>query len=270
MPEGDTLHRIAARIRPAVEGRRVASLSLSDLGPVEEARDWTVQRAHAVGKHLLVEFDAPWTLRAHLGMNGRVRVVPARESRPGRSTFALTVAGEPPITVVCSRAYRAELIRTGALKSHARLARLGPDLLDPDVDPAGVADRARHPSFGHREIADVLLDQRVAAGIGNVYKSEVLFLRRIHPRTRMALLTLDEIQGLYEEAIRQMRRNLKTRFRTTVPTRRRPTPASPRLFVYERAGKPCLDCGTPIARMVQGDMARSTYWCPECQVKATA
>src|SRR5690606_16482115 len=113
---------------------------------------------------------------------------------------------------------------------------------------------------------DVLLDQRVAAGIGNVWKSETLFERRIHPRTRVGMLSAEQLRDLYETASRLMRANLKTRRRTTVPLNRRPRPASERLWVYGRAGKPCHECGTHIERFLQGDMARSTYFCPRCQL----
>ena len=112
---------------------------------------------------------------------------------------------------------------------------------------------------------DVLLDQRVASGIGNVYKSEVLFECRVHPRTRMRDVPEAKLTELFERAAHLMRLNLLTRRRTSVPLRRRATPSSQRLWVYMRNGKPCLDCGTGIERFMQGDMNRSTYFCPQCQ-----
>jgi endonuclease-8 len=125
--------------------------------------------------------------------------------------------------------------------------------------------RASDPAHGHREVADVLLDQRIAAGIGNVYKCEVLFMERVHPRAMLRDLSPPDVRRLYERAASLLRMNLKTRMRTTVPTRRRPHPASPRLWVYERTGEPCLECGTPVVRFTQGDMARGTWYCPACQ-----
>jgi endonuclease-8 len=101
--------------------------------------------------------------------------------------------------------------------------------------------------------------------VGNVYKSEVLFVEGIHPRTTMAALDAGAVRRVYERAAELLRKNLRTRRRTTVPTRRRPYPNSPRLWVYERTGEPCLDCGTPIRRFTQGDMARGTWYCPTCQ-----
>jgi endonuclease-8 len=101
--------------------------------------------------------------------------------------------------------------------------------------------------------------------VGNVYKSETLFECRVHPRTLMHQLNPEDVRGIYEKAAKLMRLNLLTRRRTSVPLRRRPEPSSHRFWVYMRAGKPCLDCGTRIERFLQGDMARSTYFCPHCQ-----
>ena len=270
MPEGDTLHRIAARIGPVLTDGAVAALSLADRGEVAEARGWIVTGVRALGKHLLIAFDAGWTLRAHLGMNGRVFVARPNQRIPRHPTFTVTVApkdGGPggPATVACVRAYRAELLRSKHLPRHARLSRLGPDLLADPVDLDAVVERALDPAHGAREVADVLLDQRIASGVGNVYKSEVLFVERIHPRTTMAALDAGSVRRVYERAAELLRKNLRTRRRTTVPTRRRPYPNSPRLWVYERTGEPCLDCGTPIRRFTQGDMARGTWYCPTCQ-----
>src|SRR5207237_1234501 len=124
--------------------------------------------------------------------------------------------------------------------------------------------RASQAGNAGREIGDLVMDQRVAAGIGNVYKSEVLFECRVHPRTLMHQLTPGAIRAIYEKAAKLMRLNLLTRRRTSVPLRRRSEPSSQRFWVYMRAGKPCLDCGTPIERILQGDMGRSTYFCPVC------
>lgn len=261
MPEGDTLHRIARALGPALVGRAIDRLEVHDAGEIAELRGRQVTRVEARGKHLLVHIEGGWTLRTHLGMEGKVRKLHARERRPRAS--AVIVSGNDAFVVI--HAYRAELVRTSALRTHPRLARLGPDLLDeqPGIDAA--VRRASIPANAGREIADLLLDQRVAAGIGNVWKSEVLFERRIHPRTLVGALTADRLRELFETAARLMRANLGTRRRTSVPLSRRRQPNSDRLWVYGRAGKRCHECGTPIERFLQGDMARSTYLCPRCQ-----
>jgi endonuclease-8 len=263
VPEGDTIHRIARALARELPGRVLDRIELHDTGPVAELAGRAVSSVEAVGKHLLVHIDGGWTLRVHLGMKGGWRKLHARERRPAHATVVMVVADA---AYVCSRAYRAELVRTNVLRSHARLARLGPDLLEEPPRIDNIVTRALLPAHGGREIADLLLDQRVASGIGNVYKSEVLFARRIHPRTPVRALDRAALHALFMEAARLMRLNLATRRRTAVPVRRRPRPGSARLYVYGRAGKPCLDCGARIERIQQGEMARSTYFCPGCQV----
>jgi endonuclease VIII len=262
MPEGDTIHRIARALGPILCGRRLDRIALRDRGEVDALTGARVESVEAVGKHLLVHFQGDWSLRVHLGMNGRVTRHHVRQPLRGRPT-AVLVSGETLIAV--ERAFTAELVRTTALRAHPKLARLGPDLL---ADPPALEDvvrRARRPAYRAREIGDLLLDQRVAAGIGNVYKSEVLFECRVHPRTPVGDLAADRLRGVYETAAARMRENLATRRRTTVPLRRRARPSSERLWVYGREGKPCLECGSAIERFLQGDMARSTYFCPGCQ-----
>jgi endonuclease VIII len=262
MPEGDTVHRIARVLAAELPGQTVTELALNDLGPVPELAGCTIESVEAVGKHLLVHFSAEWTLRVHLGMHGTWFRRHVREPRPGDWTVIITL-GE--ITYICSRSYRAELLRTSAVRASPRLARLGPDLIADPPAIEEVVQRARFPGHAEREIADLLLDQRVAAGIGNVYKSEVLFEARVHPRTKVRDLSGERLTHIFEIAARLMRQNLSTRRRTSVPLQRRGQPSSQRLWVYMRAGEPCLECGTPIERFLQGDMARSTYFCPRCQ-----
>jgi endonuclease-8 len=262
MPEGDTVHRIARVLVRELQGRTLARVLVRDRGDVPELEGRTVEAVEARGKHLLVHIEGDWTLRVHLGMKGRWRRRHVRERMP-HAVSALLVTGETAF--ICEHAYTAQLMRTAALRTHPRIGRLGPDLLadPPDVETA--VRRARLPAYANREIGDLLLDQRVAAGIGNVYKSEVLFECRVHPRTRAGRLTEDTLRALFEKAAHLMRLNLLTRRRTAVPLKRRPTASTQRLWVYMRHGRPCLDCGTAIERFLQGDMGRSTYFCPHCQ-----
>lgn len=262
MPEGDTIRRVATALAGQVSGATLDRLALRDRGEVLELAGRRIVAVEAVGKHLLVHIDGGWSLRVHLGMHGRVTRRQAGEAPPARAT-AVLVSGDAQFAV--ERAYTAELVRSHGLRHHPRLARLGPDLLDEPPRLVEAVRRASHPAHRDREIGDLLLDQRVAAGIGNVFKSEVLFECRVQPRTRTGELSPERLQELFATAARQMRENLTTRRRTTVPLRRRPRPASQRLWVYGRGGKPCLECGTSIERFLQGDAARSTFFCPECQ-----
>jgi endonuclease-8 len=166
----------------------------------------------------------------------------------------------------CIRSYRAELIRTDRVRAHPRIGRLGPDLLaePPDIDEA--VRRAMKQGFAMREIGDIVLDQRVAAGIGNIYKSETLFETRTNPRAKMHQLDEVAVRTVFEKAAELMRMNLLIRGRGAVrPRRRDGVVARARFLVYMRKNKPCYDCGTSIERILQGDMGRSTYFCPKCQ-----
>jgi endonuclease-8 len=191
----------------------------------------------------------------------------------------------------CLGAAQVELLAGTALARHRVLDRLGPDLLssnesEPDGVPgnkpgintgintdigiayAEICRRARQPWRRQQAIAELLLDQTVASGIGNVYKSEILFLRGVHPRTPVAQLDDQALTAIYAEAARLMRANRGSGGRVTVmPERRTPgTPdLTPRYWVYGRHHQPCLRCGTTIQVFRQGDHARSTYWCPRCQ-----
>jgi endonuclease VIII len=266
MPEGDTVHRVARVLAAELPGQTMTGLALHDRGEVAALAGRTIESVEAVGKHLLVDFSGDWTLRVHLGMHGKWLRKHIREQLPKDWTVIITTGD---VAYVCRRSYRAELLRTSALHTHPRLARLGPDLLadPPRIDE--MVQRARFAGHAEREIGDVVLDQRVAAGIGNVYKSEVLFEMRLHPRTKVRELSDAQLTLVFETAARLMHQNLLTHNRTTVPLRRRGQPSSQRLWVYMRAGKPCLECGTPIERFLQGDMARSTYFCPRCQPSGT-
>jgi endonuclease VIII len=265
MPEGDTIHRIARALDGALPGRVLERLEIRDRGEVRDLAGRRIEGVEARGKHMFIHLEGGWSLRFHLGMKGRwVRRHVAEPGRGRASATATLTVGDA--VYACERAYAAELVRTVSLRHHPKLARLGPDLLD---DPSPVAEavaRARQPGYRGREIGDLLLDQRVAAGIGNVYKSEVLFECRVHPRVAVGALEAAVLERLFERASSLMRANLRTRRRTTVPLARRPRPSSDRLWVYGREGKPCLECGTVVERLLQGDMGRSTYFCPACQI----
>jgi endonuclease-8 len=138
----------------------------------------------------------------------------------------------------------------------SHVAHLGPDLCTPEPDLDDAVARMAQLHQPTDEIADVLLDQRVAAGIGNVYKSEVLWARRVSPFAPLASLDDDVRRVLVDTAHRLLRANLGSGARETVPAG---------LGVYGRARQPCRRCGTPIRMRRQGPQVRSTYWCPRCQ-----
>ena len=262
MPEGDTVHRITRVLQKELQGRKLARLYVRDKGDIAELAGRQVEQISAHGKHMLVHIEGEWILRIHLGMKGTWIRKHIREVMPSDIT-AMLVTDET--AYVCAGAYRAELMRASAARVHPILARLGPDLLADPPDIAEAVRRATLRAHANREVGELVLDQRIAAGIGNIYKSEVLFECRIHPRTRMRALSEEQVEHIFRRAAELMRLNLLTRRRTAVPLRRRATPSSQRLWVYGRAGAPCLDCGNKIEMFLQGDMARSTYFCARCQ-----
>jgi len=259
VPEGASVHRAAARLLD-LEGRRLDRLFVRGQGLVCELEGTPVSAVEVRGKHLLIHIGEGWTLRVHLGMKGKWRPQLATTPQARDVAARLQVGG---IAWECRRAYQAELLPRSRLTHQPRLAHLGPDILAHPPDLHEMVGRAALPPHGVREIASVLLDQRIASGMGNVYKSEVLFLEGVHPRRLTATLDASTLRRIYARTHDLMRRNLHTRRRETVPLRLRPTPGSARLWAYGRGGKPCLRCGSDIRRIVQE--GRSTYFCPTCQ-----
>jgi len=253
MPEGDTIHRAAARLRPALEGHAVTRVAAPRWSGALPRPGERIDAVRAVGKHLLVDFSGGLTLRTHLRMSGRWDVY-----RPGdrwhRAPAAARVVIEVPGWVaVCSSAPEVAFTR----RDRAATTHLGPDLCTADPDLDAVLTRAAAHTRPGVTIGELLLDQRVAAGIGNVYKSETLHLERLDPTTPVADLPGDRLRALYRRAHRLLRTNLGPGPRRTVPGG---------LAVYGRTGKPCRTCGTRIVRIVQGgEQPRSTYLCPTCQ-----
>ncbi|MEM7157687.1 MAG: DNA-formamidopyrimidine glycosylase family protein [Myxococcota bacterium] len=271
MPEGDSLHKLAATLRPAFVGQPVEHLRLRERGEVAAVRGHAIDRIEAVGKNLLVLIDRRFTVRVHLGLKGRWRLLDA--TRPwDRAAHAATLALAVPATVlVVYGSMRHELRPYRDMRLEQELRRLGPDLLAPEVDFESVVARARAPGHRDEAITDLLLNQRVASGLGNVYRSEVLFSARVYPWRRVASLDDDALLTLFKTGSELMRKNLGPGPRITVEGGDRPDPllrrrsVSPRFHVYRRAGLPCLRCGTRVRRSTEGRMARSTYWCPRCQ-----
>jgi endonuclease-8 len=213
----------------------------------------------ARGKHLLIGFSGGRTLHTHLGMDGwwRVERAPGRPvPRAGRPGFGLQarVSTERAAAVVGGTP-TVELLDAGALRRHPVLRELGPDLCDeePDLDETLRRLARLDPAT---PIGVVLLDQRPAAGIGNVYRSEVLWAQRIAPRASLGRIDPARRLDLYETAHRLLRANIGDRPRRTISTG---------LAVYERGGRPCPRCRTAIRAERLGEQARTVWWCPSCQ-----
>ena len=272
MPEGDTIFRAARTLHRALAGHPVVVFtSVFPALTREEVVGRTIDRVRSAGKHLLMELSGGLVMRTHMRMNGSWHIYRRGErwQRPRRD-MRIVVATDS-YEAVGFNIPVAEMIRTADLRRHDELRKLGPDLLADDFD----ADEARRRirARGDAAIADVLLNQRVLAGIGNVYKSEVLFTCRVHPFTPVSALADETIAALVETARRYLRANVSdglapmTTYTGYRRTTRRDDPTE-RLWVYGRAREACRRCATAIQVKKQGLDARLTYWCPACQ-KAT-
>lgn len=266
MPEGDTIARAAAVLHQALAGETVTGF-VSELAPVAAVHDdhpvtgRTIDRAVAHGKHLVIVFSGGLLLRTHLRMHGSWHLYRPGERwqrAPRRMRLRLDTA---PWVAVAFDVYDAELVPGRDPARLAAVATLGPDLLSPALDVAAVA--ARFAADGARAIGDVLLDQRVAAGIGNVFRSELLFLAGVHPRTSAGALSPEQCLALVQRAVVLLRANARVGTGRRVTTGRlSPNEA---LWVYQRTGEPCRRCGAPIESAAEAPVTRRVYWCPRCQ-----
>lgn len=267
MPEGDTIRRTARTLHAALAERTLTGFA-SSLPAVEAAAGRLkivgreIASVEARGKHLLVRFAGGPVLHTHLGMHGSWHLRRVGSARgEGRAARARLVTAEA--VALCFRAPVVELLSPAQAVAHTALVRLGPDLLDDGFDAA--AARARLRQRADDEIGVALVDQTVLAGVGNVYKAEVLFLCGVAPRKRVRDLDEGTLDRIVATAARLLRANLGPGLRRTTPS-----PAPDRLWVYGRTDRPCRRCGTPLTRIVQGGastatLARSTVFCPRCQ-----
>jgi len=266
MPEGDTIHKVAAVLARELAGHALVRAEL-DGRPFPTLAGRRVVTVEAVGKHLLIGIEDGLTLRTHLGMHGSwhryARDEPWRRPR-WQASVALWTDEQ---VAVCFNAKEVEVLPTKQRCRHPLLTSLGPDLVSGAADLEDVVRRARRLAGDVEPVVDLLLDQRVAAGIGNVYKSEVLFLCRVHPLVPVSELSDVLLRRLYAEASLLLRANLGGGERITTTDVRPPPRHLPRLWVYGRGGRPCLDCGSPVRSQRLGRGLRSTYWCPRCQLQ---
>jgi endonuclease VIII len=260
MPEGDTIRNMVLRFRPRMAGQRIVRAFSRWPSASFGLAGRTIVDLEPIGKNLFVPLDDGTAIRVHLGMRGRWRWVPVGESHggsPGNVSLLLAFEGG---TAVCTGAPTVERMPAKAKALHPVLGALGPDVLADAFDVDAVI--ARIPRSPAPTVAEVLLDQQVACGIGNVYKSEVLFERRVHPFEPPVRLAEHVWRDLYRIARDQMQRNVGGGYRrvTTAPSTREA------YAVYGRAGRPCLGCGAPIVAKISGEgIPRWTWWCPMCQ-----
>ncbi len=244
MPEGDSLRNAAARLR-VLEGQVIEARTphprAAALGIAPYIDGKRLDRVEVVGKNLLLTFDDGTVLRSHLRMRGRWHV--GRAGAPRVGTPWLVLRGSEHEAIL----WNGPVLELG----RGAVDRLGPDILDdlPDLDR--MIERLRRADQS-LEVGDALLDQRLVAGIGNMWRAEALFLAGTSPWRLLGEHSDEELRGILGEASAAMRAGRRPR------------------FAYGRAGLPCRRCGTRIASRRQGDAARTAYWCPACQAGTDA
>ena len=244
MPEGDSLHRAARRLQVLV-GERVVVETPHPRAAAERIAERLdgrrLEAVEAVGKNLLLSFEGGLVLRSHLRMSGRWQV---------RARGSKALVGKPWL-VLQAPEHEAVLWNGPALELTGRaVRRLGPDILADPPELARMVENLRRVDRG-RELGEALLDQRLVAGIGNLWKAEALWRARVSPWLPLGEVGDEALERVLAEAARLMRASLDG--------------GRAERKVYRRAGRPCPRCGEPIRSRGQGDDNRTAYWCPRCQ-----
>jgi len=278
MPEGDTIYRSARAMQRALGGKVCTGFEtgLAKLARVNDDTPLTgrvIEKVEARGKWLLVHFSGDLILVTHMLMSGSWHLYRAGEKWwMGRDRMRAVIHTED-WQAVAFNVPVAEFHTTRSLERYSQIPKLGLDLLGEEYSVASGITRLRAYGQQHpdAEIAVVLLNQRVLAGLGNVYKSEVAFAAGVNPFRAMATLTDRELEVMADVAQRWMKVNVADGAGEGIVTyagNRRTTGNSnreDRLWVYGRQGQECRRCGAVIEMRKQGEQARSTYWCPGCQ-----
>ncbi|MBA2529242.1 MAG: Fpg/Nei family DNA glycosylase [Euzebyales bacterium] len=266
MPEGDTIYRTARTLRRALLGSQVTvwETTVPQLrGQEHRLVGQTVTEVEPRGKHLLIWFaPARLALHSHMRMTGSWHLY-----RPGQrwrkpARLARVVLEVPEWTAVCFAAPICEVLSRAQVDRHPSLTALGPDALASTTDLAEA--RRRLDLRAGWAIGEALLDQRVLAGVGNVYKNEVLFIHRVDPWRRVGEVPPAVRDALLATAERLLKTNVRPGTTARITTTGGGGSGN-RVAVYGKARRPCPRCGTPIRLAAQGSQGRQTYWCPRCQ-----
>jgi DNA-formamidopyrimidine glycosylase len=273
MPEGHTLHRLATSLSETFAGHelRVSSPQGRFAGEAAQLDRARLLTAESAGKHLFLDFDADRVVHVHLGLIGGFEVhrevveVPAPV---GQVRLRLVRAlGEQASYADLRGATQCDLV-TGARRDQI-VAKLGPDPLRPDADPMRAWKRI---SKSPRAVGDLLMDQAVLAGVGNVFRAEVLFRHRIHPLRPGRSLRVGQWHAMWSDLVGLLAEGVRTGRIDTVRPEHTPEAMGrpPRVddhggevYVYRRTGQPCLVCGSTVRTGVL--VGRNIFWCPQCQ-----
>ena len=264
MPEGDTIYRVARTLRQALVGETVTDVvtAIGQVRVLGERRlvGQTVQQVESRGKHLLIWFDpSSLALHTHMRMSGSWHLYKPEQRWRAPRHLARVRLDVPGWVAVCFAAPVVELLTAAQVRRHRTLAALGPDALGGAPDLADA--RRRLDERAEWTIGEALLDQRVLAGVGNIYKNEILFLHRLDPWRSVGEIDEPTRDAVLRTAVRLLRANVDPNGVRRVTT----TAGGDGLHVYRRQRRPCPRCGQPITVARQGDQGRLTYWCRSCQ-----
>ena len=259
MPEGEIIHRVASAMRTALGGKPMTRFDARSLvGPVPQAGR-TIEKIESHGKHLEIEWDNGMILHTHMRMSGSWHLY--RQGEKWRRPYQQMRASieNSDWVAVCFNAPLVETYRRPDKRRHPGMGRLGPDLCRRDAD-LGLAVNLllSYPDAGER-VGEVLLDQRVMSGVGNVYRCEVLWSTAISPFARVVDLTESDAVRLVNTAASQLRANIDH------PGRATGHEVAGGLAVYGRNGQRCPRCAGSVDMRRMGAHNRILYWCPGCQ-----
>lgn len=251
MAEGDTILRAARRIEAGIGGQELevrARSGQARAARLERVDGRRLERVEARGKHLLLHFG-DLVLHSHMGMSGSWHIYErgARWRKPAGAAWVSLSGAE--VEAIQFGGPRLRLLSATQLRSDPTLSRLGLDILAPEFDPETV--RIRFQAAPERKLGEALLDQRLLAGIGNIFKSEACFAARVSPWRKVGELEDADLERVLEAGRHLMQESVES--------------GRPSRAVYQRGGQPCPACGAPISARGQGDANRRTYWCPRCQ-----
>jgi endonuclease-8 len=263
MPEGDTILKAARILDRALAGAIVTRFEPRVASAIRSIAlgDVSISKVDAAGKNLLMFFTDGFVLRTHMRMSGNWHLYRHGERWRAHPDHVRVLMATANWVAIAVNVPVVEWVRERDLPHHAPVANLGPDVLKDPFDMDEVIRRARlQPDIA---IGEVLLDQTVLAGVGNVFKSEAMFAARISPHTPVARLSDDQLRAILAVTVKQMRANAGEHSVGRATTGR--MNPSEKLWVYRRADLPCRVCGAIIKARKTGPNSRSTYWCPACQ-----
>ena len=263
MAEGHAVARWGDALRELV-GEPVLSIQVPPRWRDRAAhvRDARLTRVHTHGKHLVLYFSTDWVIHTHAMQYGSWQIGEPGLALRKDARFARLRLTTPQHEAVFFHGPVMEVLSLEEFATHERFHSLGPDLLHEDFSVSAV-HRALQQQ-GEREMGDAILDQRVVSGIGNIYKSEGLFLASIDPRRPSSSVTETELEVLFDALVPLMQAGrFKYGMTVTLPEELQLEPWM-RNWVYRRRGQPCFVCATPIEMVRQGEFQRATYFCAHC------